>query len=863
MLKYFERWLATSARMQTEEDRQLARILFALVLIGGAALACLNLIAAYWQQSTIVMLTLISGGLLSVPLGLLWRGHSRASSIALTTLVLGIVTVYVLLQRGIYDVAMMMYPVIVLFAALALYKSSFMIFVLLCNGSIGAVAWTMFARDATLHVLTDGLVAMLVLTVASSIVYLLAENIRQNLARAHHEIAERKRIEAELRESEKKYRLLAENITDVIWVRDMETARLRYISPSVERLNGYTVEEALAQNWDDALTPDSFIATHAAWQDRIAEFHQGIRKTYTYEIELKHKNGSTVWAEAIARLVRDEDTGNLEAYGVLRNITRRKHVERELQRQRDFAMQVMNTMGQGLTVTDATGRIEFANPACARLLGYAPEELVGKNARDFFPAEEQARLTQILTDRQNGKSGAYEKQLRRADGSVMSVLTVSVPLWRDGQGSGSVAVITDLTERKQMEDQLRDSEKRYRLLAENISDVIWIVDWETSRLRYISPSVVHLRGYTAEEMLQVPWTETMPPESLALTQRVCAEAFEAFQRGQSPTYTYQVEQIHKNGARLWTEVAARVVRNEETGKLEVYGVSRNVTDRKHIEDQLRQLSRAVEASPASIIITDTTGTIEYVNPKFTQVTGYTLDEARGQNPRILQSGEMPSEAYKGLWDTLLAGKEWRGEFHNKKKNGELYWESASISPITDARGKITHFVAVKEDITARKQIEEQLRYLSTRDVLTGLHNRAFFEAELNRLAASREIPISIIAADVNDLKLINDTHGHAAGDELLRRAARILQSVFRASDILARLGGDEFALVLPKTDERAALDILARIRDNLRVFNAAHPDLPVSISLGTATAADGDLTRALRLADARMYADKRSYKNAD
>jgi diguanylate cyclase (GGDEF)-like protein/PAS domain S-box-containing protein len=124
---------------------------------------------------------------------------------------------------------------------------------------------------------------------------------------------------------------------------------------------------------------------------------------------------------------------------------------------------------------------------------------------------------------------------------------------------------------------------------------------------------------------------------------------------------------------------------------------------------LRQFQRAVEQSPVSIVITDVAGSIEYVNPKFTQVTGYTLDEALGQNPRVLKSGDKPPESYKELWETIKSGKEWHGEFHNQRKNGELFWEWASISPIFNTEGSITHFLAVKEDITARKQAEFALQ----------------------------------------------------------------------------------------------------------------------------------------------------------
>jgi PAS domain S-box-containing protein len=132
-----------------------------------------------------------------------------------------------------------------------------------------------------------------------------------------------------------------------------------------------------------------------------------------------------------------------------------------------------------------------------------------------------------------------------------------------------------------------------------------------------------------------------------------------------------------------------------------------VAERKRAENELRKLSRAVEQSPASIVITNTKGAIEYVNPKFVEITGYSFQEAVGKNPRILKSGEKSSEEYKQLWDVITAGSEWRGEFHNKKKNGDMYWEFAVISPVKDARGVVASFIAVKEDITQRKQSEEE------------------------------------------------------------------------------------------------------------------------------------------------------------
>ncbi len=157
------------------------------------------------------------------------------------------------------------------------------------------------------------------------------------------------------------------------------------------------------------------------------------------------------------------------------------------------------------------------------------------------------------------------------------------------------------------------------------------------------------------------------------------------------------------------EARGHVIRDADGRALRMIGTSMDITERKQAEEELEKLSQAVEQSPASVVITDLRGTIEYVNAKFCEVTGYTIEEALGQNPRILKSDQTPPKVHRELWKSLKAGYEWRGEFQNKKKNGELYWESATISPLKSSDGSTAHYLAVKEDITERKQMEESIR----------------------------------------------------------------------------------------------------------------------------------------------------------
>jgi len=256
--------------------------------------------------------------------------------------------------------------------------------------------------------------------------------------------------------------------------------------------------------------------------------------------------------------------------------------------------------------------------------------------------------------------------------------------------------------------------------------------------------------------------------------------------------------------------------------LRTIGIVQDVTARWMTEERLRQLSQAVEQSPVCVVITDMDVNITYVNPRFEQLTGYASEEVIGKNPKVLGSGVTPRETFAVLWDALRDGREWSGEFCNRKKNGELYWEMAYISPVTGADGVITHYVAVKEDITERKRTEEQLRELSLSDELTGLVNRRGF-----MVLARQQIKVSdrsgralaLVFIDMDGLKRINDTMGHGEGDRAICDAAAVLKRSFRASDIVARIGGDEFVALSVEANEQTEAHIVERLQENINAFN--------------------------------------------
>jgi PAS domain S-box-containing protein len=254
-------------------------------------------------------------------------------------------------------------------------------------------------------------------------------------------------------------------------------------------------------------------------------------------------------------------------------------------------------------------------------------------------------------------------------------------------------------------EALRRSETKFHTLFDSTRDAVMLLD--TKGFFDCNPAALKMFGCANREEFcskhPVDVSPLMQPDGTDSLTRANQGIATALKKG-----TDHFEWMHKRvdtGETFPAEVLLSAM--ELDGKPVLQAVVRDITERKQMEEKLRQLSRAVEQSPASIVITNPAGDIEYVNPKFVSVTGYTLAEVLGKNPRVLKSGEKSPEAYRELWETITAGKEWRGEFHNKKKNSELYWESASISPIRDLAGHVTHFVAVKEDITAQKQNEAE------------------------------------------------------------------------------------------------------------------------------------------------------------
>lgn len=407
------------------------------------------------------------------------------------------------------------------------------------------------------------------------------------------------------------------------------------------------------------------------------------------------------------------------------------------------------------------------------------------------------------------------------------------------------------------------TENRLRLLLESSGEGIYGVDTR-GRCTFCNPIALQLLGLDRTEQIigrdvhqrvHGMWHDSAPDCGADCPLKAAYERGKAVHvedgtfwtaHGKSLPVEYRAHPIYRDG-----EVVGAVV------------TFADISSRKASEQQLRKLSQAVEHSPESVIITDAEGRIEYVNAHFQASTGYTSEEVIGRNPRLLQSGETPAETYEAMWSTITDGQVWHGEFRNRRKNGELFWEETSIAPITDETGHVTHFVGINEDITERKRLEKQIWRQANYDELTGLVNRHLLldrlEHRLHQAKRDQE-RFALLFMDLDGFKEVNDTLGHDAGDELLRQVANRLLSCVRDGDTVARVGGDEFTVILPRlhgpeAGVRVAEKILAALAHPFTVRDKA---LSTSASIGIANYPDDgeDAATLMMNADRAMYAVK-------
>ena len=509
------------------------------------------------------------------------------------------------------------------------------------------------------------------------------------------DVTERKKVEQALAESERRYRNLVENAPDVIFTLASD-GTIASLNPAFERITGWSRAEWLHKQFTSILHPDDL--------SRGLELFEHVLKgeeTAPFEFRVLNKSGDYLTAEFTVT-PQTQHGSVIGILGIARDISERKGAEEALRWSEETARALLNATTDSVFLIDSGGSVLALNEMAAKRLNARVDEMLGACLYDFLPSDlAKRRKTRFDEVFRTGKPVYFEDERQGIwfDNCVYPISDVS------GKVMKLAIYGRDVTEQKRTEEALQKSEEKYRTILEAIEEGYYEVDLN-GNFTFFNDSLCRMLGYTRAELMSMNNRQYMDKE----TARKVYEVFSRLYATGEPYEAFDWEITRKDGTKRFHDSSVSLIRNAQGECIGFRGIARDVTQRKQAEERLRLQSAALEAAANAIIITNREGMIEWANPSFTMLTGYSDKEVVGRNPRgLIKSGEQNQAFYKDLWDTILAGKVWRGQIINRRKGGSLYTEEMTITPLPNERGEISRFIAIKQDITERKRAEEALR----------------------------------------------------------------------------------------------------------------------------------------------------------
>lgn len=538
-----------------------------------------------------------------------------------------------------------------------------------------------------------------------------------------------------------------------------------------------------------------------------------------------------------------------------------RRAEGEIRKRDAQYQQLVAHAPDGIFTIDGEGRFLFVNAAFCRMLGVGPDECLKLNILDTYPDTSMPDGLKRLADLQCGEALRFERPLRRQNGSI---IIVSANAWKDPDGNLR-AIVRDITERKRMEEALRRSEEKYRNILENIDDGYYEIDL-AGNFTLVNDEISRHLLYTREELIGMNGRRYMDEETFQALTRHYLELYRTGKRIQK----YAFEIIRKDGTRGFSEISVALIRDDRGNPIGFRGISRDVTERRQMEERIRQSEERyrtiIEQIEDGYFETDLRGHLTFVNEAECRNLGYSREEIIGMNHHQYADEKNAALLFNLFYGVYKTGIPVRAQaIELIKKDGARHFDEISVALIRNAKGEPTGFRGIARDITERKQLEEKLRVISITDELTGLYNRRGFIAfseQHRKIAVRTRQAMLLFFADLDKLKEINDTFGHQEGDRALVEVAEILKSAFRESDVIGRIGGDEFAVLVTNATAAAGGLLAARVQEILDRRNQGQSrGYPLGLSKGVAPY-DPDhpcsLDELMSRADERMYRQKKN-----
>lgn len=795
------------------------------------------------------------------------------------------------------------------------------------------------------------------------------ERQRKDLHHAHKQIQQTRQ--------QLLYHSLMEQISDAIFVSHEKTGTIIDCNDQACRSLGYTRDELLRLTIFDIATD---IAPGASWDAELLIFERdGKRMTETLH---RRRDGSLFPVEVNATLIQRDNERYIVA--VARDLTERKQVEAKLR----LNNTALNSTANAIVITDKDGIIEWANPAFTEMTGFGLDEALGKRPKELVKSGIQTReFYEILWNTiLSGKVWRGEVVNKRKDGShYTEEMTITPVYTEDKVITHFIAVKQDISDRKESELKLAQSESTYRGIINSLTESMYVLD-EQGRILDVNQGAALMYGYTREEILQLPpWTllatekndftliqsklekifagepqhmefwgvrkngEVFPksvngvrgdyfgrPVAIVVARDISEQkAFLATLEESEHRYRSLVEdapfpvviidaenssvsfanhpaeilfniEISKvqgmKASDFYIDLAVResivarqkageIVMGEEVemrtatgehiwvlltssygmfdGRPSHIGTLTDITERKMVEEKLREAAAVMQNTHEGVMITDADANLIAINPAFTKMTGYSESEVLGKNPRLLSSGRQDRAFYQTLWNDLNTRGFWQGELWNRRKNGEIYPQLLTISTIFDDQGKPIRHLGVFADISQIKESQAKLEFMAHHDPLTKLSNRSLAESRLEQeleQARRHNQQLSVLFIDLDRFKQVNDSFGHLMGDELLCAVSSRLNARLREGDTLGRLGGDEFILIASALQEKQDAAIIARdfisaLSEPFQLSNGAEVFIGGSIGISLFPDDGESVADLTKNADAAMYLAKENGRN--
>ncbi len=529
---------------------------------------------------------------------------------------------------------------------------------------------------------------------------------------------------------------------------------------------------------------------------------------------------------------------------------------------KEYAEMIVCSVPSGLLVLDNQLTIKSANSFFDVFHANGHKVLTGKSVKDLLEIDNviSSRIREVI--KSSGSQYGIEISLTDNNQKKHQIDLAIVAINSDSsqpvvQQAAALLIFEDITEKKHLQLATQKADNRIRAIMENAADGIVTID-SRGTIETFNKAAEKIFGYEASEIIGRNVSSLMPDPYQAHHDEYLHNFMHSGVRHCMNLGFREVQGRTKSGHVFDMELSiSEIPMNEERVFI---GIIRDISERKATESNMVKLTMALEQSADAVMITDANGKIEYVNHGFIHTTGYSAGEVISRTPAVLKSGMQGSEFYRALWSSILKGKVFREVLVNRKKNGELYYEEKTITPLKDTQGQISHFISTGRDITERMRAQERLQHMAQHDFLTTLPNRLLFMDRIAQAITRAERHgkmVAIMFLDLDRFKKINDTLGHHIGDAMLVMLSRRLQSTLREEDTIARLSGDEFAVLLQDIGDADDLPpVITKILDQFnKPFLIEQHHLYISCSIGIALyPQDGiDAVNLVKNADTAMY----------